>query len=286
MCPEAKPFAPDTTWSLGDPPDGSSNASLPTQVSPSPSPASPHSALHTTLDPFPTRHPGPAPARQSARPAGRWCRSALTARARPPPAYSAQAGVESRPQGREGSWAGPPRARRPALTSLRRLACPGPRAGQLHPSRGHPTAAPSLAPAVASRLLRSLALAPNRPQQRPSQPPPRPLGRRPNAPNHRPPGPCRLANRRSRLELDPIVGSVGNRVDSARPLKAPGVCSSSPSSSTTFDGSGGEGSVMTLSGGARLRAPSWVLLAGVVKGSGEKSGKLRHTTPRGQGRGY
>lgn len=169
---------------------------------PSPGPAPPHSALHTTLDPFPTRHPGLAPARRSARPAGRWYRSALAAGVRPPPALSARAGWREQAAGEGGELGRPSaraRARPPALTRLGRLARPGPGPGQPLPSRGHPNAAPSLAAAVASRLLRSLALAPNRPQQHPSHlPSQRPRGR-PNAPNHRPPGPCRSTNRRSRL---------------------------------------------------------------------------------------
>lgn len=162
---------------------------------PGPSPAPPHSAQHTTLAPFPTR----PPARPPARPAGRWCCSALPARRAPPPALSAQAGWRGEAGSGGRGEPGRPVARPPALTRLRRLARPGPRPGPPLPSRGHPTAAPSLAPAVASRLLRSLALAPNRPQQRPAYLPPRPLRERRNAPNQRPSGSCRLTNRRSRL---------------------------------------------------------------------------------------
>lgn len=48
---------------------------------------------YSTLDPFPTDRPSPAPARLPAGPAGSWCRLALTAGARAPPAaLSAQAG--------------------------------------------------------------------------------------------------------------------------------------------------------------------------------------------------
>lgn len=173
---------------------------LPAQVphqSPSPSPAPPHSAPHATPGPFPTCRSGPAPALLPARPVGRWCRSALTARRAPPQALSAQAAwrEEAAAAGRAARLAF---ARPLALTCFSRLARPGPGPGPRLPLHGHPNAAPALA--LASPLACSVAsLSP--PATLSNAPPTfrRPPHGRPDATNHRPLGPCRSANRSSCL---------------------------------------------------------------------------------------